>query len=127
MNRCLIAALALLVMITSACADPHSGADVKAIVGATLIDGESTQITHSVILVSDGRITAVGPQQSTPIPAGSEKVNGLGKYVVSAKRGVRLERGTPADLLLLSANPLESPANYEKIERRMVAGKWVDK
>jgi imidazolonepropionase-like amidohydrolase len=69
----------------------------------------------------------VGPQQSTPIPPGSEKVNGLGKFVVAASRATRVEAGAPADLLLLSANPIESPANYERIERRMVSGKWVNR
>jgi imidazolonepropionase-like amidohydrolase len=126
MNRYVLPALALLVIFASACAEPQTG-DVKVIVGATLINGDDPPIAHSVVLVRDDRISAVGPQQSTPIPAGSEKVNGLGKYVVAAKRGARLEAGVPADLLLLSANPLESPANYDKVERRMVAGKWVDK
>jgi imidazolonepropionase-like amidohydrolase len=126
MNRYVLAALAVLAMFAGACADPHAY-DVKAIVGATLIDGNNPPITHSVILVSDGRIVAAGPQQSTPIPPGSEKVNGLGKFVVAADRGSRLQPGAPADLLLLSANPMESLANYEKVERRMIAGKWVDK
>jgi hypothetical protein len=73
---------------------------------------------HSVIVVREGRIAAMGPQQSTPIPAGSEKVNGIGKYIISANRGVRIELGAPADLLLMSADA--------RIERRMIAGKWVD-
>jgi imidazolonepropionase-like amidohydrolase len=124
MNKCVLAAC--MVLFACACSEPL-GADVKVIVGATLIDGDNPPVPHSVIVVRGDRISAVGPQQSTPIPPGSEKVNGLGKFVVAADRGGSLQPGSSADLLLLSANPMESPANYEKIERRMAAGKWVDK
>jgi hypothetical protein len=113
MNRWILLALFL-----TACAEPPL-ADTKVIVGATLVDAANTPLAHSVIVIREGKISAVGPQQSTPIPAGSEKVNGTGKYIVAANRGARIEPGAPADLLLMSAN--------DKIERRMVAGKWVDK
>jgi dihydroorotase-like cyclic amidohydrolase len=106
----------LLALLLGGCGEP-SGADTKVIVGATLLNG-TDRMEHSVIVVRDGRIAAMGPQQSTPIPAGSEKVNGIGKYVVSANRGERIAPGAPADLLLMSADA--------RIERRMVGGKWVD-
>jgi hypothetical protein len=106
----------LLALLLGGCAE-SPGPDTKVIVGATLLNG-TDRMEHSVILVREGRIAAMGPQQSTPIPAGSEKVNGIGKYIVSANRGQRIELGAPADLLLMSADA--------KIERRMVGGKWVD-
>jgi dihydroorotase-like cyclic amidohydrolase len=108
----------LLAVFATACTEPRA-VDTKVIVGATLVDGVNAPVAQSVIIIREGRISAVGPQQSTPIPAGSEKVNGMGKYIVAANREVRIEPGAPADLLLVSPN--------DKIERRMVAGKWVDK
>jgi imidazolonepropionase-like amidohydrolase len=119
----LAAALALLL---TSCSEPVRP-QVRVIIGATLVDGVNPPLTHSVVVIREGMVVAAGPQQSTPIPPGSEKVNASGKYVTAANRGARIEAGAPADLLLLSANPLENPHNYEKIERRMVSGKWLDK
>jgi imidazolonepropionase-like amidohydrolase len=116
----------VLAVFTVACTEPALP-ETMVIVGATLIDGVNPPLSHSVVVVRDGRIAAVGPQQSTPIPAGSEKVDGYGKYITAANRGAKIEPGMAADLLLLASNPLESPENYERIERRMVSGKWVSK
>ena len=38
-----------------------------------------------------------------------------------------IEPGRRADLLLLSANPLEDVGNLRKIDRLMVDGEWVDR
>jgi imidazolonepropionase-like amidohydrolase len=121
-----LAFLAVLVLLAGACAEPPVP-ETKVIVGATLIDGVNPPLEYSVIVVREGKIAAVGPQQSTPIPPGSEKVNGLGKFVVASNRSSRLEPGSPADLLLLSGSPVGSSDDYHNIERRMVAGKWVDR
>jgi len=126
MNMLLLRFAAALALLLAACVEPPV-VETKVIVGGTLIDGVNAPLPHSVIVIREGRIAAAGPQQSTPIPAGSEKTDGSGKYVAAANRGMRIEPGAPADLLLLSANPLERPENYEKIERRMIAGKWLDK
>ena len=125
-NRCAVAAVAMLALLAAACTEPPQPETI-AIVGATLVDPANPPVAHSVVVVRKGRISAIGPQQTIPIPPGSEKVNGLGKYVAAANRGARLEPGVSADLLLLSANPMESQDNYNRVERRMVAGKWVDK
>ena len=107
-----------LALVATACSEAPL-AETKVIVGATLVDGVNAPLPYSLIVIRDGRIAAAGPQQSTPIPAGSEKVNGLGKFVAAANHGARIEPGAPADLVLKSAR--------DRIERRMVAGKWVDK
>jgi imidazolonepropionase-like amidohydrolase len=117
---------AALAFLACACAEPPRTA-TTAIVGATLVDSVNPPLEYSVIIIREDRISAVGPQQSTPIPPGSDKVNGSGKFVVAANRGSRIEPGAPADLLMLAANPLVDAANYSRIDRRMVAGKWVDK
>ena len=126
MNMLVLRIVAALALLLAACVEPPL-VETKVIIGATLIDGVNTPLSHSVIVIREGRISAVGPQQSTPVPAGSEKIDGSGKYVAAASRGMRIEPGAPADLLLLSANPLERAENYDKIERRMIAGKWLDK
>ena len=38
-----------------------------------------------------------------------------------------LEPGRRADLMLVSANPLEDVRNLRKIERLMLNGEWVDR
>lgn len=57
--------------------------EYKAIIGAVLIDGHSgSPVTDSVILISGSKIRAAGPRAAVPIPAGSEMVNGAGKFVL---------------------------------------------
>ncbi len=54
-----------------------------ALVGARLIDGtERAPIEDSVIVVRDGRIVAVGPRASTPIPDDVEVIEVAGKSIV---------------------------------------------
>ena len=89
MNRCVLAACMVLGIFACACSEPL-GADVKVIVGATLLDGDNPPVPHSVIVVRGDRISAVGPQQIDANSPGSEKVNGLGKFVIAANRGTRL-------------------------------------
>jgi cytosine/adenosine deaminase-related metal-dependent hydrolase len=74
----LIAPLALL----SACKPPDD-TELKAIVGAILIDGTGgPPQSDTVILVAGSRFRAVGPRASTPVPAGSDKIDGRGRFVV---------------------------------------------
>ena len=54
-----------------------------AVVGGMLIDGnEGTPIQNSVVLISGDRITAVGQEGTTPIPAGAEIIDANGKTVL---------------------------------------------
>lgn len=54
-----------------------------AIVGATVIDGRGgPPVADATVLVSGGRITAVGPRSSTRVPAGAETIDGAGKFVI---------------------------------------------
>jgi len=74
----------------------------------------------SVIVVKDGKIEAIGPQQTVPVPTASEKINGIGKYVIPIDSNVKLQPGTVADLLLVA-----DPKNPATAERSMRAGVWV--
>jgi imidazolonepropionase-like amidohydrolase len=54
-----------------------------AIVGATVIDGNGgPPLRDAAVIVSGGRISAVGPRASTAVPPGAQTVDGAGKFVV---------------------------------------------
>jgi imidazolonepropionase-like amidohydrolase len=54
-----------------------------AIVGATLIDGTGRPpVENAVILIGNGRITAVGAARDTPVPAGARIVEAGGKFAI---------------------------------------------
>jgi imidazolonepropionase-like amidohydrolase len=58
-----------------------------ALVGGTVVDvsafGSSTaDLRDAVVVVEDGRITAVGPRRSTVIPRGAEVIDAAGKFIV---------------------------------------------
>ena len=105
----------LLAACTLACT--ISDLPVKVIVGATLID---PPIPFSVIVIKDGKITDIGPQQMVPVPTASEKTNGTGKYVIPIESGAKLQVGAAADLLLIT-----DPKNSSSAERIMRGGKWM--
>lgn len=105
------------VLLCAGCAEPPLP-HTTVIVGATLLDGSNPPLANAVVVVRDGRIAAFGPQQTTPIPAGSDKVDAAGKYVAAADRATALAAGSRADLLLLAADS-------RTVERRMSGGKWI--
>ena len=94
-----------------------SNLPVKVIVGATLVD---PPIPFSVIVIKDGKITDIGPQQTVPVPTESEKINGTGKYVIPIESGAKLQVGTAANLLLVT-----DPKNSATAERIMRGGEWI--
>jgi imidazolonepropionase-like amidohydrolase len=56
---------------------------VRAFTGATVIDGNGGQpIPEAVVLIDGSRITAVGPAGKVSIPAGAERIDVSGKYIV---------------------------------------------
>jgi imidazolonepropionase-like amidohydrolase len=75
---CTIALLAL-----SFAPAPVAQGPVTAFVGATLIDGTGAPpVANAVILVSDGRIAAVGSASSVQVPAGAAQVDLRGKTLL---------------------------------------------
>src|SRR5262245_7699309 len=54
-----------------------------AIVGATLIDGNGgPPVRDAVVVMTGGRVSAVGPRASTPVPADAQTIGAAGKFVV---------------------------------------------
>ena len=61
----------------------HAGAGTLAFVGGRIIDGTgSATIENGVIVSTDGRIVAVGPAASTPIPDGAQQIDVSGKTLI---------------------------------------------
>ena len=81
LSACLVACLA-------SCANRPTPnvASMLAVVGGTVVhpqrDAARTVAPNSVIVVTDGRISAVGPADSVPIPAGARIVDARGKWIV---------------------------------------------
>ena len=60
-----------------------ANAQVTALTGATIIDGNGgAPIPDGVIVITDGMITSVGPSNSVSVPAGAERIDVTGRYVV---------------------------------------------
>ena len=63
--------------------DQPGQGDVKAFVGARIIDGTgSDPIENGVLVVRDGRIDAVGPSESTAVPDGAQRVDVGGRTII---------------------------------------------
>ncbi len=74
--------VALGVLCFFGCKPPEESVQ-KAIIGAVLIDGTGgPPVSDSVVIVAGSRIRAVGNRANMPIPAGLEKINGMGKFLV---------------------------------------------
>jgi hypothetical protein len=99
-------ALLLLFVFLAACSAPDT--TLKAIVGARL-----GSIEHSVVVVENGKIRAVGPQSSTPVPKGGEITSGLGMTLEPLPGGSPIEPGQPANLILRGSS-----------DRVMKGGEW---
>src|SRR5438477_3563905 len=88
---------------------------VKAIVGAVLIDGQGgPPISDSVVVISGSRIRAAGVRANVPIPAGSEKINGAGKFLVPGLIDLHVHLGS-------RGGPGFNAADYtrERIEKNL--------
>ncbi len=56
---------------------------VTAFTGATIIDGSGGEpVEQGILLVRDGRVTAIGTKESLPIPEGAKIVDITGKFIV---------------------------------------------
>jgi imidazolonepropionase-like amidohydrolase len=120
---------ALLALITSCASKAPEPAKplIKAIVGATLIDGTTRPpLVNSVVLVRGPEILQVGPQSTTPVPPGSERTEALGLYVTPTQTGAQLIPGANADLLLVNGNPIDNPLLLSNPVRVLKAGEWTN-
>ncbi|MEZ5400453.1 MAG: hypothetical protein R2729_12345 [Bryobacteraceae bacterium] len=106
----------VLVLVIAACTvdEPRT----VAIVGGTAIGEGGREIHDAVVVIRGSRVQRIGTRAETPIPAGSEKVDAAGKYVVGGETGLRA--GRTADLVI-AANDRGTD-----VERTMRGGEWVE-
>ncbi len=77
-----------------------------AFVGATLIDGtDAPPLENSVILITDGYIRAVGSAGDVTIPAGAQRIDVAGKYIIPGMINAHGHAGDTRGL---------SPGNYSR-------------
>ena len=75
--------LRLILTVLSLVAALPAAAQIRAFTGATVIDGNGGKpIVNGVVLVNGTRIEAVGPAARVSIPAGAERIDVSGKYIV---------------------------------------------
>jgi imidazolonepropionase-like amidohydrolase len=60
-----------------------AAAKVTAFVDVTIIPMDTERVlAHQTVLVAGGRITALGPAASVTVPAGAERIDGRGRYLI---------------------------------------------
>ena len=83
-------------MSVTACKPPEESLQ-KAIIGAVLIDGTGgPPLSNSVVIVAGSRIRAIGNRTNMPIPAGVEKIDGSGKFLVPGLIDLHVHLGSRA-------------------------------
>ena len=74
-----------------------------AIVGGMLIDGRDTvSIHHSVVVFENGRITAVGKRDNTPVPRNAVVIDAGGRTVMPGMVRSMLNTGLPVTTFSVS-------------------------
>ena len=82
--------------LAAGCSSPQVNG-VKAIVGATLIDGQGgAPIPESIVLIEKGIVKAAGSRANVGIPAGAEKIDGTGKFLVPGLIDLHVHLGAKA-------------------------------
>ncbi len=111
-TTCLALALALLTIVHA----PSAGADaaaeeVKAIVGATVVDLEGGRpVADAVVIVEGQRIGAIGARSDTPVPAGAEVIDASGTWLVPGLMNMHVHMGLklPGKMAAELANETEA-------------------
>lgn len=77
-------------------------------------------IEHSVVIVENGIIKAIGPQASVPIPTGSRKISGLGRTIAPLDPSKPVRQGDEANFGLYAGDP----SNPTNLTGRMIGAHW---
>jgi hypothetical protein len=98
---------------------------VYAIEGATLMDGNALPpIAPAVVVVEEGKITAMGAASEVEIPRQAQRIDGRGKFVFPMSLSQPLKVSGPADLIVCNVNPARDPDYKKYIFGRMDNGRW---
>ena len=89
------------ILLASAGSAASAAPGTLAFVGARIIDGTgAAAIEDAVLVATDGRIVAVGPAASTPVPEGAQRIDVAGKTLIP---GLINTHGHVGDVLGLEA------------------------
>ncbi|MGH7664915.1 MAG: amidohydrolase family protein, partial [Gemmatimonadaceae bacterium] len=67
----------------SATSIDHPASDVTAFVGVSVIPMDRERVlADQTVIVRDGRIAAIGPAAATTVPAGAQRIDGRGKFLM---------------------------------------------
>jgi imidazolonepropionase-like amidohydrolase len=94
---------------------PTESTDLKAIIGAVLINGTGgPPVSDSVVVVAGNRIRSAGSRADVPVPQAAEKIDGTGKFLVPGLVDLHVHLGT-------RSGPDYKPADYtrERIEANL--------
>jgi len=61
---------------------PSPAGETLAFIGATVLPVSSAEIVAGTVIVKDGRIVAVGPAATTPVPDDAERIDVTGKVII---------------------------------------------
>lgn len=76
-----------------------ASAQTIAVTGGTVIDATGRPpIADGVVLIKDGRITAVGPAATVTVPAGAQRIDAHGKFVIPGLMDANLHLGLNIDV-----------------------------
>ena len=106
-------------LVLSACSSPAvktvktvDGHRVTAIVDVSLVPLDSERILSSqTVLVRDGLITKVGPAAEVAVPAGAQRVDGRGKFLLPGLADMHTHVQREEDLLLYVARGVTTVRN----------------
>ena len=101
---------------------------VYSIEGATLIDGNVLPpIVPSVVVIEDGKITAMGREGEVAIPRQALRIEASGKFVFPTSFTHPLKVGGPGDLYVCDVNPVLDPEYKKHIYGSIDNGVWWSK
>lgn len=78
-SAAIVAGLAWLVMASG---QSSPAGETLAFIGATVVPVASAEIAAGTVIVTDGRIVAVGQAATTPVPDGAERIDVTGKVII---------------------------------------------
>ena len=97
-----------------------------AITGALLLDGTAQPpVEDSVVVVTEGKIVAMGPASQVRVPGGARRVDAHGRFVFPLIPDQPLRVEGPADLIVCDVNPARDPDYSRKVSGRMEGGRWT--
>jgi len=121
----LCAAVALILSLAG-CDYLYHQRTVYAIEGATLIDGGPLPpVSPAVVVVVDGKITAMGLASEVTIPRNAQHIDATGRFICPISLSQPLTVGGPGDLIVCDVNPTRDPEYKKKsIYGRINNGLW---